>query len=269
MAELVAEGKVRALGLSEVDVPDARARGGDPPGRRAAVGALAVDARRARRRAAVVHRARRRVRALRAARPRLPDRQRCRSTRPSARATSAAGTRASSPRRSTQNQAIVERVPRGRRRGSARRRRRSRSPGCSRRASTSSRSPAPSACATSRRTSAPSTSSSTRRGARRARRAAGARGIALLTMRPSPLRSELEAAGAVFAERSGHEVARDVRRPARASTRPPHAGPRDRRSQRARVRRRARPRRREAAAVARLERRRGRPEPAARASPSC
>jgi folate-binding protein YgfZ len=28
-------------------------------------------------------------------------------------------------------------------------------------------------------------------------------------MRPSPLRSELEAAGAVFAERSGHEVARD------------------------------------------------------------
>ena len=42
---------------------DPRARGGDPPDRRAAVGALALDARRARRRAAVVHRARRRVRA--------------------------------------------------------------------------------------------------------------------------------------------------------------------------------------------------------------
>ena len=214
MAELVAEGKVRALGLSEVDVPDARARRRDPSGHRAAVRALALDARRARRRAALVHRARRRVRAVRAARPRLPDGQARRSTRPSARATSAAGTRASSPTRSRRTRrsssgsaAVAERT-------SAPRRRRSRSPGCWPRARTSSRSPARSACATSRRTSARPRSSSAPTRSPRLDARPRARGNALLTVRPSPLRSELEAAGAVFAERSGDEVAVDVRRPA-------------------------------------------------------
>ncbi len=254
MAELVAEGKVRALGLSEVDVPDARARRGDPSGHRAAVRALALDARRARRRAALVHRARRRVRAVRAARPRVPDRAGSRSTRPSARATSAAGTRASSPMPS--------------------RRTRPSSSGAARSPTEISATPAQVAIAWvlaqgENVVPIPGTkrvryleenvgAAALELGADALARLdarARARGNALLTMRPSPLRSELEAAGAVFAERSGDEVARRVRR-SRGGVRRDARRARGERSQRPRVRRGPRPRRRQAAAVAGLERRR-------------
>ena len=110
MAELVAEGKVRSLGLSEVDVATLERAAAIHP-----IAALQSELSLWTRDALAdvlpwCARARRRVRALRAARPRLPDRHSCRSTRPSARVTSGAGTRASSPTSLEQNQAIVERV---------------------------------------------------------------------------------------------------------------------------------------------------------------
>ena len=100
MAELVAQGKVGALGPVRGQRRRARARPRDPPGGVGAVRGLAVDARRLRRGRAVVRRARRRVPPVRPARPRLPDRQ-ARRPRRSRPATSARTTRASSRRRWT------------------------------------------------------------------------------------------------------------------------------------------------------------------------
>ena len=100
MAELVAAGKVGALGLSEVSVERDRARARDPPGRVRPVRGLAVDARRVRRGRARGARptAPRSCRSRRSAAASSPARS---SRRSSAPATSARTTRASSPRRWT------------------------------------------------------------------------------------------------------------------------------------------------------------------------
>ena len=76
MAELVAEGKVRYLGLSEVSGDAAAPRACGAPDRRGAVRVLAVDPRSGNQRDRRDARARRRPGAVLAARPRLPDRHR-------------------------------------------------------------------------------------------------------------------------------------------------------------------------------------------------
>ena len=137
MAELVAEGKVRALGLSEVDVPTLERAFAIHP-----IAALQSELSlwtrgRARRRGAVVRRARRRVRPVRAARPGLPDRQ----ASPVDSTFGEGDFRARNPR--FQPETLDARTRRSSRAcapspsASARRLRRSRSRGCSRRASTS------------------------------------------------------------------------------------------------------------------------------------
>ena len=101
MKELVEQGKVRHLGLSEAVAGD------DPPGARrapdhgAADGVLAVDARSRGRGAADRARARHRLRRLLAARARVPVGRDRRRPTTSPRATSAATTRASRARTST------------------------------------------------------------------------------------------------------------------------------------------------------------------------
>ena len=76
MAELVKQGKVRYLGLSEVSGDLLRRALRGAPDHRGAERVLAVDPRRGDRRDGRHARARRRLRALLAARPRLPDRHR-------------------------------------------------------------------------------------------------------------------------------------------------------------------------------------------------
>ena len=154
LAELVAEGKVRHIGLSEAGPEHDPPRPRRAPGRRAADRVLAVDPRSRGRAAAAAARARHRLRPLLAARPRLPHRadpHRRRLRR----------------RRLAQDQPPLHRrelpaQPAHRRRGrrpspprSAPRRRRSRWPGCSPRATTSPRSPAPGGSPASRRTPPP------------------------------------------------------------------------------------------------------------------
>ena len=75
LAELVAEGKVRHIGLSEAWAGHHPPRARRPPDHRAAVGVLAVDPRPRGGGAAGAARARHRLRALLAARPRLPHRR--------------------------------------------------------------------------------------------------------------------------------------------------------------------------------------------------
>ena len=163
MAELVAAGKVRHLGLSEAGAATIRRAHAVHPITALQTRVLAVHAATSRttssRRAA---RARHRPGALLPARSRPPDRARSPATRvPTARATSGVRrtSRGSRARPSTPTWPSSTRS-RDRRRRRAARPASSRSPGCSPRATTSPRSPAPSGCATSRRTSAPPTSSS-------------------------------------------------------------------------------------------------------------
>ena len=168
MAELVQEGKVRFLGLSEA------APGHDPPRprrrTRSAPCRPSTRSGRASPRTEILPTLRELgigfVPYSPLGRGFLTGTIRARSTT-SPRTTSAACSRACRARTSRRNLAIVERIDAIARRARRDARRRSRSPGSTRRATTSCRSPAPSGAATWRRTSARSTSSS-RRGARRA-----------------------------------------------------------------------------------------------------
>ena len=157
LSELVGEGKIRRLGISECTVDELARAHATHPRERAAERVLAVDARAAGRRHPVVRRQRRRLRGLRRARARLPDGR-------------ADGPRQAFPqRRLPRHQPALpaRRDGREQRRSwtacggsasaSARRPRRSRWPGCWRRASTSCRSRAPSASAISRKTWAAAT----------------------------------------------------------------------------------------------------------------
>ena len=74
MAELVRNGKVRYLGLSEAGAQYDSPRARDPSDQRAAVGVLAVDARLRRRSDSDAARTRHRVRPVQPARPRVPER---------------------------------------------------------------------------------------------------------------------------------------------------------------------------------------------------
>ena len=150
LAELVAAGKVGAIGLSEVSVDELERAHAIHPVASVQSEGLAVDPRRVRRGGPVVRRPRRRVPPVRAAGPRLPDRRADVPDVPAGRlpqeqpALPARGD-GRQPRRSS-------RPSRRSRPAMTRPRPRSRSPGCSPRASTSSRSRAPSAARAWRRT---------------------------------------------------------------------------------------------------------------------
>ena len=101
VAELVAEGKVRHIGLSEAWVGHDPPRARRAPDHRAAVGVLAVDPRPGARGAAAAARARHRLRAVLAARQGLPDRHDPLDRRVRRRPTSAPPTRASPARTSS------------------------------------------------------------------------------------------------------------------------------------------------------------------------
>ena len=158
LAELVTEGKVRHIGLSEAGVDDDPPRPRRPPDHGAAVGVLAVDPGPGGRGTGRAARAGHRLRALLAARSRLPHRadplhrrarrRRLAQDQPAVHRRELPDGTCASPTRSRPS------PPR-----SARRRRRSPSRGCWPRATTSPRSPAPSASLASRRTPPPMGSS--------------------------------------------------------------------------------------------------------------
>ncbi len=157
LAELVAEGKIRHIGLSEAWVDNIRRAHAVHP-----ITALQSEYSlwtrdQEERGPAGAARARHRPRGLLAARPRLPDREHPLG-RPGRAPTRGRTTRASRARTSSTTCAWWSRSRRSRPR-SAPLRRRSPSPGCWPRATTSPRSPAPGASPGSRRTSPPTPSS--------------------------------------------------------------------------------------------------------------
>ena len=112
LGQLVAEGKVRRLGISECTRRRARARARHASGERAAERVLAVDARAAGGRDPVVRRERRVLRRLRRARAGLPDRRAACGPGVPGRATSAPGTPRFQPDAMRANAAIVDGVRR-------------------------------------------------------------------------------------------------------------------------------------------------------------